>query len=376
MYKYINIFLNTQLFILKYYMSLYYKLIDFRDGKIDSTDLRRSDDSGVLRVGSVTNNRSRSLITLNFDNLDYFKIIFPNDDNNNSYIINFLFSYYGGGGSLFLDDYYFNDEEWDEGYIYDYFSEENKKLFKDILLKISPKNAMLLSDSENRREPFIFIKNNFERYVDDIVSEYAHYYDECLQEGAKKYILNKSCNVLTNFGIFTKSCASKYFTTVGNLIKLWDNSSVNKDIDSFIDFLGEFVEENNLHIDEDLWEDYYSYYDSINFDSEGFNSRVTRYLEQISDKVDEDLDSEVFQKNIELSELMSKLDYKFGAWYNFPKSKNFGEKYDYIFRIDVIDNGKIECVFKRRGDTYESIERFKMTKEEFTNFLNHPELFS
>ena len=49
---------------------------------------------------------------------------------------------------------------------------------------------------------------------------------------------------------------------------------------------------------------------------------------------------------------------------------------DYIFRIDVIDNGKIECVFKRRGDTYESIERFKMTKEEFTNFLNHPELFS
>jgi len=357
-------------------MSLYYKLIDFRDGKIDSTDLRRSDDSGVLRVGSVTNNRSRSLITLNFDNLDYFKIIFPNDDNNNSYIINFLFSYYGGGGSLFLDDYYFNDEEWDEGYIYDYFSEENKKLFKDILLKISPKNAILLSDSENRREPFIFIKNNFERYVDDIVSEYAHYYDECLQEGAKKYILNKSCNVLTNFGIFTKSCASKYFTTVGNLIKLWDNSSVNKDIDSFIDFLGEFVEENNLHIDEDLWEDYYSYYDSMNFDSEGFNSRVNRYLEQISDKVDEDLDSEVFQKNIELSELMSKLDYKFGAWYNFPKSKNFGEKYDYIFRIDVIDNGKIECVFKRRGDTYESIERFKMTKEEFTNFLNHPELFS
>ena len=88
------------------------------------------------------------------------------------------------------------------------------------------------------------------------------------------------------------------------------------------------------------------------------------------------IDTLLKAKNIELSELMSKLGYKFGAWYDFPKSKNFGEKYDYIFRIDVIDNGKIECVFKRRGDSYGSIERFKMTKEEFTNFLNHPELFS
>ena len=69
-------------------MSLYNKLIDFRDGEIDSTDLRHSDDSGVLRVGSITNNRSRSLITLNFNDLDYLKIIFTDKDNNNSYIIN------------------------------------------------------------------------------------------------------------------------------------------------------------------------------------------------------------------------------------------------------------------------------------------------
>ena len=40
----------------------------------------------------------------------------------------------------------------------------------------------------------------------------------------------------------------------------------------------------------------------------------------------------------------------------------------------MIDNGKIECVFKRRGDTYESIERFKMTKEEFTNFCRNQQL--
>ena len=358
-------------------MSLYYKLIDFVEGNIDAYDLRRSDYSNVLKVDSITKNRNRSLVSLHFYSSEFLNLIFPEDrSNNNSYILNFLFGAYGGSGNLFTDDYYFNEDEWNNGYIYDYFSDENKKLLYDILLKIAPTIAFKINDDNNRNEVFDFLHSNFEGYIDDIQSEYGSYYDECLQEGIKKYVLYKSCDVLTSYGIFKQNCAKKYLTTIGNIIKLWDNSSISKDINSLLEFLEEFIKENDLYYDEDLWEDYYSYFDYSLFDSEGFNSRVTRYLEQISDKVDEDLDSEVFQKNIELSELMSKLDYKFGAWYNFPKSKNFGEKYDYIFRIDVIDNGKIECVFKRRGDTYESIERFKMTKEEFTNFLNHPELFS
>lgn len=356
-------------------MSLYYKLIDFVEGDIDAYDLRRSDYSNVLSVDSITKNRNRSLVSLHFYSSEFLNLIFPEDrSNNNSYILNFLFSTYGGSGNLFVDDYYFNEDEWNNGYIYDYFSDENKKLLYDILLKISPTIAFKINDDNNRNEVFDFLHSNFERYIDDIQSEYASYYDECLQAGAKKYVLYKSCDVLTSYGIFKQNCAKKYLTTIGNIIKLWDNSSISKDINSLLEFLEEFIKENDLYYDEDLWEDYYSYFDYSLFDFEGFNSRVTRYLEQMSDKVDEDYELGYVKKNIELVDLINKLKYKFNVWYSFPKEKNYGDKYDYVFKIDGIDKGKIEVLVKKTGIS--NLDKLKMNKEDFINFLSHPELFS
>ena len=114
-------------------MSLLQALKEFAEGKIDKRTLENSDDDGLIRVDRVNqNNLGKSLVSLYFGNRDEYTKLFveENDDSNNEFYINVALGSYYGYDNVFIDAGYFADEEWNEGYIYRNFSEENKDKFR------------------------------------------------------------------------------------------------------------------------------------------------------------------------------------------------------------------------------------------------------
>ena len=354
---------------------LYEALQDFVKGDTTANRVSFLDSEGIVRITRVNEkNLSKSLVYLNFDTEDYAKLFIPKDGWRSDHLMSIALggggSYYGG--NVFVDSYTV-DNDWDEGYGLGNFNDENLGKVKEILTLLRPE----LSDTDLRTtnnsdvlEVSNFLRQEFENEIDQIIYEYTDYFDSCLVDGMKDYVKDRLCNKLINFGIIERTCAKVYMTTVSNLISLWDKSGMDKD-DTLTDVLKFFIEQNNLEFDEDLYEDYYAFYDSKNFDEEGYNREVGRQLDKILDKIEEGDNFEKYKKNADLYEKLSKLKYnKFNKWYDFPKQKSFGEESNARFKIVGIQDGKIH-VQRYDGPTTNEF----LDYENFLNFLYHPELF-
>ena len=185
---------------------------------------------------------------------------------------------------------------------------------------------------------------------------HADYYDEALKAGCLEYVNKKLCGKFDNYGIVEKSCREVYLTTVDILISFWDQTKTPHDA-SILDMLKNFVERNNLEFDEDLYEDYYAYFNSKNYDDEGFNRSVTWNLDKIMEKIEDSDNIDSYRKNSEVLEKLSKLKYgDFNEWYEFPPQKTFGEKTPNKFIIKDVDDGKILI-------TYTDYERNEFNKD-------------
>lgn len=358
---------------------LYETLVEFVNGETTANRVSFFDSENIIRITRVNdNNRGKSLVYLNFSYEEYIKLFITEEgEYNNNYLINVAFDrsgYYGG--NVFIDSYS-TDNDWDEGYGFQQFNDENLVKVENILRLLRPElsDTDLRNhgiDSQNIVEISNFLRQEFSNEVDQMIYDYTDYYDNALVEGMRWYVKDKLCNKLMNFGIFEKKCATVYMTTVSNIITLWDKSGVDKE-GYLTDVLKSLIKENDLEFDEDLFEDYYAYYDSKNFDYEGYNREVGRELDRILNKIEEGDNFEKYKKNADLYEKLSKLKYdKFNKWYEFPKQKSFGKESDARFNIVGVQDGKIHVL---RRATYGHTTNEFMDYETFMNFLYHPELF-
>ena len=353
---------------------LYETLVEFVNGETTANRVSFFDSENIIRVTRVNdNNRGKSLVYLNFDYEDYIKLFIPEDGYNNNYLINVALGsggYYGG--HVFIDSYS-TDNDWDEGYGFQQFNDENLNKVKEILTLLRPELSDInLRDTSNENivEISNFLRQEFDNEIDQLIYEYTDYYDSALVEGMRQYVKERFCGKLINFGIIEKRCGAVYMTTVSILISLWDKSGVDED-GTLTEVLKTIIEQNDLQFDEDLFEDYYTYYDSKNFDDEGYNREVGRQLDKILNKIEEGDNFEKYKKNADLYEKLSKLKYgKFNKWYEFPKQKSFGKESDARFNIIGIKDGKIHVQRTGGPNTNEFLDY-----ENFMNFLYHPELF-
>ncbi|CAB4130232.1 hypothetical protein UFOVP117_321 [uncultured Caudovirales phage] len=356
---------------------LYQALKDFTEGLVTANFVRYEDDEDILRITRVNEkNLGKSLVYLTFDTEDYVKLFSRNsDENNNAYLIKVAFqgSYYGG--NIFVDEYSM-DYDWDEGYLLNYFNDENLDKIKEIVKILRP--SLSVEDLRNHNDKVMeickWLKDEFSDEISSIVYDYTTEYDEALVKGLRNYITSKLCNALIPVNIFEKKCANLYMTTVSIILNTWDKSGEDKD-GKLSDMIKTTIDQLGLEFDEDLYEDYYSYFDSKNFDDEGFNRSVGWNLDKIITKIEDSDNFDSYRKNSDLREKLSKLKYgDFNEWYEFPPQKTFGEKTPNKFIIKDVDDGKILITYT----DYERNEFNKTVKidyETFLNFLYHPELF-
>lgn len=351
-------------------MTLYEALKKFVSGEYESNfarDFNYSYDN--LKLSKINeNDLSKSIMYLMMDREEFLKMIQEdssrNYDNNDYYI-----SVAVGGGyhnKVFVDSYS-AEQDFAEGYTIRYFSEENIEKVKEILKLINKKLLTQFIQGGNDEIVSQYLLLKFPNECESIAYEYSDYHDQALVEGMKQYLLQKGCGILNKFKIMEMQCQRKYVTTVGNILKLYGQyGHENEDI---LTLLHKIINANGLQDEDDYGDDYYAYFEDKNFDSEGFNSWVGGQLDKMIDKIEEDFDPELIEKENKLYDLMEKLNYTFNRWYHFPEEK---QKPGPKFMIEKLEDGKIVVAY---NEMYKSIQHFKMGFEDFINFLYHPELF-
>jgi hypothetical protein len=355
-------------------MELYQSLIQFRDSDLSPIFVKEADDFNVVSVERVSKSyRGKSLVKLVFTEEEYREIFINNEDNeyrNNIDVINACENNYSG--NLFVDDYW-GDEEMKEGYVISYFDEENLKLFREIIRVVNP--SLYEFDLNDASDAANFFYSRFDNESSEIAYEFTERYDQSLKKGCLDYVNNKLCGKLTKYGIIEKECGEIYLTTVDILLDFWDEVEAPHDA-SIMDVFKKFAEKNDLILDEDLYEDYYSYFSYDEFNIDDFNKTVNRILERLKERVLEDFDENQLSEYQKFYELFKKLGLKLKSWQKFPKEKSFGEKTNSIFKIIDFEGGKVIVHYSKTGNFGGSnVEKMVMSFEDFNNFLYHPELF-
>lgn len=336
---------------------------------MDGNDPGRSYVSDNLRVRFNKNNPAKSLANITLDIGDFIHMIkdslyYAEDDKN--IILNLFGGYYG-------PDYEFMSwdtasEDWEGGHILRYFDNQNIELLKEIL-KYSP---TLIDITDNESIVQFLSKKEFDREIDWIISEYQNLYNECGLESLKEYIKGELSNKLLPYNIIEKFFMKNYYTTVGNLYKLYNEHNVsprNSVLGLFKILLKKEIGSGIGGYEEEMYS-----MGCRNFDNETLNREINRQLEKILEKIEEEMENEDFDKElvdrtIKYIRKLKGVNHNGKMWYPIPTMKG------YAFTINNVNYTKgIEItIHKNDDDAYREKRLIKI--DDFPTFIENYKLF-
>ena len=330
---------------------LYMQLHMFKRGLIDGKGLN---DELIFNV------RDNGIISLKFENDEqYFRLFDLSDDD--IWFLNHLYSSYS---DLELFDSYRAEEDWNEGYVFPYFDNENKELMEEIKRLVAPN--LNLEDDSQVIEFCRLLNDLFSKRVDYIIGDYEVEMDSGMKNSMEKEINKELCDIFLENGIHnTQGCFYKYMTTVDNLIKLYDKyGEKNSDLFTLLKKVG-----HDKSVDGDYWNNMYDYMGTNEFDSTSFNRSVKYQLESIISDMEDD---DKFANLDEYKKIVSLIGkkFKYNVWYGRPKDEN--KMMFKVIRVNP-ENNKIEVEYKAKGTM--DFKKGNYDLEQFNNFLYHPELF-
>jgi hypothetical protein len=332
---------------------LYSLLIKIQNGEYVSKRELEDADELIYDFKYTPKAPFKSKITLRFYDDDYIRLFNPSDDDMWYYL-----SITGNYDTYEFENEYQVTEDFQEGYIEQFFSDENLVKLKQILLIILP-DAVELDTDEKRKFAGEKLYDMFQDEIDNIISDYVSEINQCKSRTFEKEISDSLCNQFFDYGIFTETCLTQYFTSVGMLTALYETMG-----DTTLT-IKELLFKIGSDMDRVGWGDYIYEYGCDDFDDESLDRYVSDYLDKIIDKLD---DNSLYHDIHEYSELYKRLSSK----YNLDGRYFTKNKRDFFYRgIDPKTNRILIQVFKKEG----GLENRSYTEEEFNNFLVSPELF-
>jgi hypothetical protein len=338
-------------------------LRNFSKGKITTNDLFDMDET--IDDIRVRNPLGQSLITIKLGEKEKFleEIGLSTDD---AWFRDVIMSSYGNGFE-FTDSYTMN-EDFNEGYIFEYdLNEENTQTLKGIAGRLISNEKVNLDDDEYRKKLHGLMLDIFPREIDYIISDYSIEKDNEMNQVAKESIKGEFDDKLDEMGIDLSYDMDEATITLADLfsealqLNLF-NSSAQEMVTKIIS--------NKLGSDVGGWyENNYEYRDQSKFDTESFNRTVENQFEKIIEKMDEDSDSEYTIKDyIEFrARVLNK--FKMKTWYETPKDK------DIIFSIKDFEPGNMSIILTIKDRGTQVLKDIKLDEENFKQFLYQPSLF-
>lgn len=338
-------------------------LRNFSKGKITTNDLFDMDET--IDDIRVRNPLGQSLITIKLGEKEKFleEIGLSTDD---AWFRDVIMSSYGNGFE-FTDSYTMN-EDFNEGYIFEYdLNEENTQTLKGIAGRLISNEEVNLDDDEYRKKLHGLMLDIFPREIDYIISDYSIEKDNEMNQVAKESIKGEFDDKLDEMGIDLSYDMDEATITLADLfsealqLNLF-NSSAQEMVTKIIS--------NKLGSDVGGWyENNYEYRDQSKFDTESFNRTVENQFEKIIEKMDEDSDSEYTIKDYIEFRACVLNKFKMKTWYETPKDK------DIIFSIKDFEPENMSIILTVKDRGTQVLKDIKLDEENFKQFLYQPSLF-
>lgn len=337
---------------------LYMQLKMFQRGVLDARNINDP------LIHDVKNN---GIVTLRFkDASDYFKL-FNFHDFDLRILSGFFGNYYGYSPDFM--DYYATQTDWREGYIFRYFNEENMNRLIQLKNIVMPQVDL----DSNPIDFTDFLTDNFDRDVTRIIDEHNSLSNDAIEAEIKEDILSSMCDSFRDYKIYSASCFRIYYTTVRDLINLFEK--MNKKSTNLSGLLKTVVEIENIEHPENF-DEWYEYNWGSKFDDDEFNKEVDRSLNNIFEKLE---DSDFFTDIEKFKEINTKIK-KFGLdkWAIVPKTKHLDQNNQLKFKIVGVDpktnNVKFEYtkLLQTKGN---QIYSKSLDYQNFISFLYNYELF-
>lgn len=335
---------------------LYELLVRIMAGEsITERQLANSDDL-IYNYRPSQNNPKKGVITIGFDSdSNYLDLFDLSEEDRWAYdAVNSHYDTYE-----FMDSYSYS-EEWKEGYLFGFFNDENIELVKHLLELLAPNLINFEDDDDKRKEVAELLEKYFDDEVENIIYEISSEDNVAKTRGFNQVVEYQVCEAFANYGIFKKKCLRKYYTSVMMLMSFYKN--VGDTTLTLSQLLISVVDSDDYG-----WSDMMYEIQPVDFDEEGVNREITRYVERMIEKAQ---DNPEFSNIEEYSEMVKRITsrYKFNSRYETKYGREF-----FIRKIELKTNKIHVEVFRKDGTV--GMEERSYTEEEFENFINSPELF-
>ena len=314
-------------------------------------DIRHTRGSNSIKV----------VITFDDDD-DFLDVLGITNDDNDRYNWRRFTSYYH------YDDWdnYRYEEDWREGYTLQNFNNENVELVNEILKFTNPTLRMTPNaDYTILGKIAYFLQTRYRSEIDDLIYDNADQRETCIHEGARQVIVRETDNPFKRFGIIQKSHAYKFETTVNVILRLYKLlKAEDEDLKGLLTKLHEkYPEQKYIGGWDDL--SYEGWCDD--FDKELEQQNFKKHLEEILEKVKENLDELDVDEFNKLYNKVHELG-GFDKWINIP-----GKNMAVVFKsLDDKTNTLKMTIHKDGGG---SQKRSVDNLEDLNLTLYHPELF-
>lgn len=266
--------------------------------------------------------------------------------------------------------YYYDDysakEDAKEGYIYNYFDDDNTKNLIDILNIIAPELDIRTDKDLDDKSHEIYEKLNkfFERDFDSIIDDFAHEKNAGISRAVSKEIDEIFTNIFAEYGLKEIRLFNEYKITVGDLVKLYEKAEHNNTIYQLFKEIGEdfslpYMHELQYQVNED-------------FDSDSFNRSVYYNLNRMEGKI-EDLETDNLNEYTKILDDLKKR-FQFNKKYVLPKDSKKPQNEQRYFILKTVDLQtnliKVEVIYPDSKK-----ETKDLSLEDFNLLLHQPELF-
>ena len=339
----------------------FYGLKNFANGKISAYELQDVDPL-IERVRTNSQNLAQSELTIEFDDdVKFFNLFDISDDD--VWFIKMINSYYSDYEFI---DYYTVKEDFLQGYIiFGYFDDENIEKLREVN-KLIYGRKFDLQDEDFRKGLANKMFDAFNFPTQNILHDYQTEKNREMIQVAQKSI-NKEINDYFKEFDFEFIPYDGLKTTAANLI-MWyiRTNSVHLPIEELLKKVFE-----TSRTDIGGWHEYsYDYQNDEYFDNESFNRTVSRSLDEILEKIEDNYEREGFDLKSYI-DMVDRIVKKYGSerWHNLPKKPK-----EVRFKVIGFDKNPNKIEVKLQKGLKE--RSLKLSEENFYNLLYQPTLFN
>ena len=321
---------------------------------IGERELEHTEDL-IYSYKPSTKNPKKGFITFGFDDDDDYLSLF-NLDEDDKWAYNAVVDSYD---TYEFKDWYSNQEDWNEGYLFWSFNDENRELVKEMLTLLSPDLIDYEGDDEKSSDAAKLLSQYFDNEVESIIYTIMSEDNESKTRGFQEMVESDVCDIFEEYYIFKTTCFRRYYTTVNQILSLY--KYVGDTTLTLTELLKDLVKDNdNFGWGENMYK-----IQPKDYDEEDVNKDINRELTRMFEKIENNPEFINIQDFSEMFKRVTK-NFKINNRYETKYGKEF-----FIGKIDPTDNKITVEVFKKSG----GVEKRSYTEEEFNNFLVSPELF-